>query len=221
MFMPPNTTSLLQPLDQGVIAAFKAYYVRRTFQRLLKNLEEDPELTVTQGWKNYDIAKCLVNIKESLDEVQPSTINACWRELWPEVVLKSDKIDNLNTTVNQIVEIARNVKGFDEVNRDDIEEMMLNYDQELTLEDLEEITETPNEPKQSEDDEEEEEPVKPDFSSKSIKEIFSLANQLTEQVLMTVPLTERALKFKRRIQELLVPYEEVRKDIENKRKQTS
>ncbi|XP_008183396.1 tigger transposable element-derived protein 1-like [Acyrthosiphon pisum] len=172
MFMPPNTTSLLQPLDQGVIAAFKAYYVRRTFQRLLKNLEEDPELTVTQGWKNYDIAKCLVNIKESLDEVQPSTINACWQKLWPEVVLKSDKIDNLNTTVNQIVEIARNVKGFDEVNRDDIEEMMLNYDQELTLEDLEEITETPNEPKQSEHDEEEEEPVKPDFSSKSIKEIF-------------------------------------------------
>lgn len=63
--------------------------------------------------------------------------------------------------------------------------------------------------------------MKPDFSSKSIKEIFSLANQLTEKVFMTDPLTERALKFKRGIQELLVPYEEVRKDIENKRKQTS
>lgn len=77
--------------------------------------------------------------------------------------------------MNQIVEIARNVKGFDEVNRDDIEEIMLNYDQELTLEDLEAITETPNEPKQSENDEEKEEPVKPDFYSKSIKEIFYLA----------------------------------------------
>jgi len=52
------------------------------------------------------------------------------------------------------------------------------------LEDLEEITETLNETKQSEDYEEEEEPVKQDFSSKSIKEIFSLANQLTEQVLI-------------------------------------
>jgi len=33
---------------------------------------------------------------------------------------------------------------------------------------------------------------------------------------MTDPLTERVLKFKRGIQGLVVPYEEVRKDIENK-----
>lgn len=132
-----------------------------------------------------------------------------------------DKIDDLNTMVNQIVAIAQNVESFDELNRDDIEEMMLNNDQGLTLEDLEEITATPNEPKQTEDDEEEKEPVKPNFSFKSIKEVFSLANQLTERVLQTDPLTERALKLKRGIQELLVPYEKIRKDIENKRKQTS
>lgn len=42
---------------------------------------EDLELTVTQGWKNYNITECLVNTKESLDEVQPLTINAYWRKL--------------------------------------------------------------------------------------------------------------------------------------------
>lgn len=48
-----------------------------------------------------------------------------------------------------------------------------------------------------------------------------MANQLTERVLETDPLTERTLKIKRGIQELLVPYEEVRNDVENKRKRTS
>lgn len=47
------------------------------------------------------------------------------------------KIDDLSTTANQIVAIARDVEGFDEINRDDIEKMMFNYDQELTLEEFE------------------------------------------------------------------------------------
>ncbi|CAI6361111.1 unnamed protein product [Macrosiphum euphorbiae] len=85
--------------------------------------------------------------------------------LWPRVVFV-DKIDDLNSTVNQIVGIARDVDGFNEINRDDIEKMMNNYDQELTLEELEEITAIQNEPNQSNQNDEEEEHVKLEFSSK-------------------------------------------------------
>jgi hypothetical protein len=31
MFLPPNTTSLIQPMDEGVIATFKSYYLQKTF----------------------------------------------------------------------------------------------------------------------------------------------------------------------------------------------
>jgi hypothetical protein len=32
ILLPPNTTALLQPMDQGFIAPFKAYYLRRTLK---------------------------------------------------------------------------------------------------------------------------------------------------------------------------------------------
>ena len=41
----------------------------------------DPELTVGQCWKEFNIAHCIGTIKESLDEVRASTINACWHNL--------------------------------------------------------------------------------------------------------------------------------------------
>lgn len=61
-FLPPNTTALLQPMDQGIIQAFKLYYIRRTFKIVLDNMECDPDMNVMECWKKFDIAKCVVNI---------------------------------------------------------------------------------------------------------------------------------------------------------------
>ncbi|KAJ8891123.1 hypothetical protein PR048_010637 [Dryococelus australis] len=68
VFLPPNTISLIQPLDQGIIAAFKCYYTRSTHSRIMNMMTKDPTLLVLQCWKNYDIAECITVIKESLDE---------------------------------------------------------------------------------------------------------------------------------------------------------
>ena len=55
LYLPPNTTALLQPMDQGVIASFKAYYLRKTFAMALQATEASKDLTLRDFWKSYNI----------------------------------------------------------------------------------------------------------------------------------------------------------------------
>ena len=63
LFLPPNTTSLIQLMDQGVIAAFKKICLRRSFNNLIKEI--DPQSNenndvIRNFWKEYDIMQAVV-----------------------------------------------------------------------------------------------------------------------------------------------------------------
>ena len=58
VFLPPNTTSLLQPLDQGIIYTFKTYYIRRSLQWIL-DITDSKSIDVKEAWKQFSIKDCI------------------------------------------------------------------------------------------------------------------------------------------------------------------
>lgn len=73
VWLPPNSTSKTQPLDQGIIASFKAVYKRCWLRFIGEEFDEgrDPHRTM-------NLLKAFPFIRRSWHEVYPQTIANCW-----------------------------------------------------------------------------------------------------------------------------------------------
>lgn len=80
-FLPPNVTSLIQPLDQGIIEMAKRYYRFLLSSSLLAAQEEG--LSVIEQLKTVNPGRGIQWIHEAWTTVPPATIYKCWKKLWP------------------------------------------------------------------------------------------------------------------------------------------
>lgn len=78
IFLPPNTTSVCQPLDQGIIQNFKLYYRNQIIQHILSNMDSSKSSSELSKKKN--ILEALYFIKTAWEKVTPSTIQNCFRK---------------------------------------------------------------------------------------------------------------------------------------------
>lgn len=75
-FLPANTTSHLQPLDQGIIRTFKAHYRRHLLKALISTM--DSSENVTELCKNVTLLDAIRWIVKAWGDVKPTTIVKCF-----------------------------------------------------------------------------------------------------------------------------------------------
>ncbi|GFU01881.1 tigger transposable element-derived protein 6 [Trichonephila clavipes] len=71
---PPNSTSKLQPFDQGIIHNFKTFYRRKVVKSVLDNLENQ------QNETTISILTALLMIDKAWRAVTPLTIHSCFKK---------------------------------------------------------------------------------------------------------------------------------------------
>lgn len=70
----------MQPMDQGVITHFKAYYLQQTFQQLLNDIDRERKPTIHEWWRSYNILKAKDNIPQSWSQIIQKCMNSIWKK---------------------------------------------------------------------------------------------------------------------------------------------
>ncbi|XP_060771024.1 tigger transposable element-derived protein 1-like isoform X4 [Neoarius graeffei] len=214
VFLPPNTSPLIQPMDQGSIATFKANYLRTTFSQAMAAIDADPEVSLRDFWKQYNILQCIKNIATAWDAVTEKCMNGIWKNCVKRYVNTFAGFDSekeLDVIRDKIVNLAKNLSLDCEM--EDVKELLDQESGELTNEELIELEE---ERRQAEEEEEEEEPRRM-FTTKGLSEGFSQLNKLLAHFEAMDPNIERFARIERMVHDALRPYREI---YEEKKKQT-
>ena len=131
LFLPPNVTSLCQPMDQGVLLTVKRQYRRRLLTKLVTSIENDADYSL-QCLKKIDILDVIMWVAEAWAEVPSLLIVRSWKILldhrasdkWEGDEMEKDETDD------NLIPLLEKIPGCDSINMEDVSEWMANDDAE-------------------------------------------------------------------------------------------
>lgn len=120
LFLPPNATSLIQPLDQGTIYALKCRYKSKFVRRHILGGSDFREFL-----SNFELFDSLVDCVSAWNEISNEAIRNSWNKILPKHLNPIWDFDNdVNETFNDLLTLFQQQEGGREVTIEDIKEWL-------------------------------------------------------------------------------------------------
>ncbi|XP_039188189.1 tigger transposable element-derived protein 1-like [Crotalus tigris] len=226
VYLPKNTSSLLQPMDQGAIAAFKAHYLRATLAEAVAAMDRE-EIILRDFWKGYNILHCIQNIAVAWHDVPTKCMQGGWSKCLKRfaVFVKNwegfDQDENVQVISRDIVTLTRSLNL--NIDAGDVENFIAYNEGELSNEELMQLqseSEEQGDVEAGEDEEEEEEEEEQEdggggictpkkLTLKELAEFFSKTNHVLSFLNDIDPNEERVGRVQRKINNVLKCYREI------------
>ena len=105
MFLSANTTSIIQPMDQGILEAMKRRYKKCLLRHLILE-ERTLELSIPEILKLVTIKDAVYWAALSWDDATPESLSAGWNKLLPLSDCSLEAVDSTSSPNNELGEFT-------------------------------------------------------------------------------------------------------------------
>lgn len=201
IFLPPDITSTIQPMEQNVLEMLKKKYRRIFLEFILEQIENDPN--VMNAVKAVDILQTIAWTAEAWAQVDSDTIAKSWKGIF-ETTCSSDELPNddinaVDVDMDHLVQLANGLPHIDPIIAEDISHWIQSdncWDSENATVDMERVVKSTKHiiPKQELDDEPEEfqeqkvDEISPEQALKALDVVLKYVRQKKESLptIMTI-----------------------------------
>lgn len=87
MFMPPNVTPLIQPMDQNALRLTKLHYRNRLLKYVVASGEN-----MAESLKSLTMKDAIIYLNQAWQQLDPSIIKKCWNNIFNENDIDEDDL---------------------------------------------------------------------------------------------------------------------------------
>ena len=113
VYFPPNTTSLIQPLDQGIIHSFKANYRKLLMVKVLNDYYENSQLLM----KSINLHCAIKFVSLAWNNIKNEGIKNCFKNLstpCPNFISKENKSYENSNYIEELINKMKTSKIIDD-----------------------------------------------------------------------------------------------------------